>query len=86
MESDSASTEIEKSNNSNYHFWKMRVQHVLTLKDLENFLEEDPPVENGPMPNEISQWKKKDKKAQAIIGVTLSDDLLVEVWFRTSRR
>ena len=51
---------------------------MLTLKDLEKFLEEDPPVENFAMSNEIPQWKK-DKKAQAIIGLTLSDDLLENV-------
>lgn len=80
MDGDSSSSaKIDKLNHSNYHFWKIRVQHVLTLKDLENFLEEDPPHENESRPEELYQWKKHDKKAQAIIGLTLSDDLLENV-------
>ncbi len=27
----------------------------------------------------ITQWKRRDRKAQAIIGLTLSDDLLENV-------
>jgi len=44
MDSDNSSTKIEKLNNSNYHFWKIRIQHILTLKDLDQFLDEDPPT------------------------------------------
>ncbi len=45
MESESNSMKIETLNDSNYHSWKIRIQHVLALKDLEEFLEEDPPTE-----------------------------------------
>ncbi len=79
IESSSSSSKIDKLNHSNYHFWKIRIQHVLTLKDLEDFLEEDPPLENEVRPDKISEWKKQDRKAQAIIGLTLSDDLLENV-------
>lgn len=74
MESESQ-TKIEKLDNSNYHFWKIRVQHVLALKDLDDFLEDNPPT----VASEIAQWKKRDKKAQAIIGLSLSNDLLENV-------
>ena len=73
MESDSTTTRIEKLNDTNYHAWKIRVQHVLALKDLEEFITDDPPAENQ------AAWTKKDKKAQAIIGLTLSDELLENV-------
>ncbi len=59
---------IETLNDSNYHSWKIRIQHVLALKDLEEFLEEDPPTETAALP----PWQKKDKKARAVIGLTLS--------------
>ncbi len=74
-----SSTKIDKLNHSNYHFWKIRIEHILALKDLENFLIDDPPSGENVMPTETTQWKRKDKKAQAIIGLTLSDDLLENV-------
>ncbi len=80
MESERSSTKIGKLNNSNYHFWKIRIVHILTLKDLENFLDDEVPSPDTSRPEEIAKWKKGDKKAQAIIGLTLSDDLLENVW------
>ncbi len=79
MDGETSSTKIDKLNHSNYHFWKIRVQHILTLKDLDDFLEEDPLVQTYSNTAEFLQWKKKDRKAQAIIGLTLSDDLLENV-------
>ncbi len=73
-----SSTKIDKLNHSNYHFWKIRIEHVLALKDLEEFLVDDPPGEHATT-TEVTQWTRKDKKAQAIIGLTLSDDLLENV-------
>lgn len=75
MESEHSSSKIDKLDNSNYHFWKIRIQHILALKDLENFLEENPPSDSA----KIAALTKKDKKAQAIIGLTLSNDLLENV-------
>ncbi len=54
IESSSSSSKTDKLNHSNYHFWKIRIQHVLTLKDLEDFLE-DPPLENEVRPDKISE-------------------------------
>ncbi len=79
MDSEMSSTEIEKLDHSNYHFWKIRVQHVLALKDLEDFLVDDPPLAGDSSTALVETWKKRDKKAQAIIGLTLSDDLLDNV-------
>jgi hypothetical protein len=75
MESEHSSNKIEKLNSNNYHSWKIRIQHVLTLKDLEDFLVEDSPTDTS----NASTWIKKDKKAQAIIGLSLSDELLENV-------
>ena len=77
MESETSTTRIDKLDHSNYHFWKMRFEHLLILKDLENFLHEDPP--NSTDLAAIFLWHKKDKKAQAIIGLSLSNDLLESV-------
>lgn len=73
MDSDTISTRIDKLDHLNYHAWKIRVQHVLSLKDLDEFLTEDPPATG------LAAWKKKDKKAQALIGLSLSDELLENV-------
>ena len=66
-------------NNSNYFSWKIRIQHLLTLKDLENGLENDPPSSEEPNSGTIASWFKKGKKAQAVIGLSLSNDLLENV-------
>ncbi len=43
MDSDSSSVKIERLTESNYHAWKIRIQHVLTLKGLKKFILHDPP-------------------------------------------
>ena len=72
------SPELSHSQNSKEHCshsWKVRIQCVLTLKDLEDFLVEYPPTATV----EITASTKKDRKAQAIIGLSLSDELLENV-------
>ena len=75
MDSDSSSVKIEQVKESNYHAWKIRIQHVLTLKGLKQYVLDDPPTES----NLLESWTEKDHKAQAIIGLTLSDELLENV-------
>ena len=65
--------------NSNYHYWKIRIEHLLILKDLQNFLYDDPPTST---PAEIASWIKKAKKA----GLSLSNDLLENVRDVTSAK
>ena len=74
MDSESSSAKIEKLNATNFHAWKQKIFHLLVLKDLEEYIEADPPVGT-----DLAAWRKKDIKAQAIIGLTLSDDLLENV-------
>ena len=33
MESEHSCTKIDKLDNSNYHYWKIRIEHLLILKD-----------------------------------------------------
>ena len=75
MDIDSITKEVQKLSNSNYYAWKQKIQHLLALKDLDEHIEEDPPTET----NALSAWKKKDKKARALIGLSLSDDQLDNV-------
>ncbi len=62
MESETSLTKIDKLNHSNYHFLKIRVQHVLTLKDLETFLEEDPPQETESPLMQFRGGRRKTEK------------------------
>ncbi len=71
MDFEPSSLKLEKLSNSNYYSWKQKIQHVLALKDLEEFIEEGPPQ----VATELLSWKKKDRKAQAIIGLSLSNSL-----------
>ena len=69
------STKIEKLNDSNFHAWKQKITLLLALRDLDNLIDDDPPTEK----DEYLQWSKKDRKAQAIIGLSLSDEHLEHV-------
>ena len=75
MDSESFSSKIEKLGESNFHAWKQKIEHLLALKDLSDFIEESSPPDGA----DKAAWKKKDRKAQAVIGLTLSDDLLENV-------
>jgi len=79
MESDSSSVKIEQLKESNYHAWKIRIQHVLTLKGLKKFIINDPPERTATNEAALAVWEEKDAKAQAVIGLTLSDELLENV-------
>ena len=76
MDSDSVSTKIDKLNNNNYHAWKQKIMHLLALKDLDDFIYSDPPAQDS---SQFISWTKKDRKASAIIALTLSDELLENV-------
>ena len=83
MESDSSSAmKIEKLSESNFYSWRQKIQHILALKDLDDLIDDDPSarpsVETSSIEN-INAWTRRDKKAKAIIGLSLSDDLLNHV-------
>ena len=66
MEIGSSSAKIDKLNANNFHEWKQKIKHLLPLKDLDEFINYDVTAKA------IPEWKRKDVKAQAIIGPTLS--------------
>eukprot|EP00737_Agarophyton_chilense_P003002 gb/GEZJ01003471.1/.p1 GENE.gb/GEZJ01003471.1/~~gb/GEZJ01003471.1/.p1 ORF type:complete len:730 (-),score=111.20 gb/GEZJ01003471.1/:63-2252(-) len=66
---------IEKLVEDNFHVWKQKIELLLALKDLDGHLDSVRPTDE----DELSTWKKKDAKARAIIGLTLSDEHLDHV-------
>ena len=82
MDSDVFSAKIEKLSENNFHAWKQKIKHLLALKDLSEFIEESSPTDGA----DTATWKRKDRKAQAIIGLTLSDDILENVREVTSTK
>ena len=69
---------MEKLSDSNYHVWKEHIESVLCLKDLDIYIEEDPPVVEGAPDvvqarSELAIWRRGDRKAKAIIRLALSD-------------
>ena len=73
MDSGEMSTRIEKQNGDNFYAWKQKIKHLLAFKDLDEFIEAEPPEETDAT---HGAWKRKEVKAQAIIGPSLSDDML----------
>ena len=71
METEHSGHKIDKLTSDNYHAWKQRILHVLALRDLEDYV--DPPDSDTQIKD---SWKKKDRKAQALIGLSLSDQIL----------
>ena len=75
MDDVGTSTKIEKLHDSNFHAWKQKIVLVLALKDLDDFIESDPPADS----EQLAKWMKSDRKARAIIGLSLSDEHLEHV-------
>ena len=71
-----SSMKIEKLNESNFHAWKQKIVLVLALMELEKFIEYDRPTDDV----ELAKWVKSDRKARAIIVLSLSDEHLQQVW------
>ena len=43
MDESSHSVRIEKLNDTNFHAWKRKIQHVLALRDLDDYIHDDGP-------------------------------------------
>jgi len=54
---------IAKLNNNNYQTWKFKVELLLTKEELWNVVSDEPP---DPV---TQQWRSKDQKAKANIGL-----------------
>ena len=74
-QSGSSTIKIEKLNDTNFYAWKRKIQLVLAFRDLDQYIDDDRPND------EIAQktWDKGDRKAQAVIGLSLSDEHLEHV-------
>ena len=83
MDSVQNALKIDKLRDDNFHVWKHRVQLVLALSEADEFIEDDPPLDTDP---EYKAWLKGDRKAQAIIGLTLSDSVLEQVQHATTAK
>ena len=70
------SISIEKLRDNNYHTWKARIQFILSLRDLDDVLEGAPPDNKS---SDYSLWHRRDKKAKAVIALSLSDEHLEQV-------
>lgn len=77
MDSDTGSgLKVEKLNDSIFCAWKQRMQLLLAWKELDDHIEDDAQPRDD---DDHSTWRRKDKKAMACIGLTLSDALLENV-------
>lgn len=84
MESEQASIKIEKLHDSNFHIWKVKIRMVLSIRELDHYLDDDnPPTRTDP---NYSDWLKKDKKARAFIGLSLSNNQFEQVQHASSAR
>ena len=54
---------ITKLNNGNYQIWKFKVELLLTKDDVWSAVSEAPPERIS------NEWRKKDEKARATIGL-----------------
>jgi hypothetical protein len=75
MES-SVGFKIDKLSDNNYHTWKQKIELLLAFRDLDEVEFEDPPADMENNLEVATLCKKKDAKAKAVIGLTLSDEHL----------
>ncbi len=71
MESESNNLKIEKLNDTNFHLWKVKMRMILSIKELDEFI--DSKKIPSPNDNAYIEWNRKDKKARAFIGLSLSN-------------
>ena len=75
MDESQGSVRIEKLNDSNFHSWKRKIQLLLAYRDLEDYIHDDRPLDEESQ----KKWDRGDRKAQAVIGLSLSDEHLEHV-------
>lgn len=70
-----SSTTTEKLNDSSFHAWKQKIVLILAIKDLDDFIEDGPSTDKS----ELAKWVKYNRKARAVIGLSLSYEHLEHV-------
>lgn len=76
MDSSKDYFKIAKLSDDNYHVCKSCIQLVLSLKELDEYLEDDLRAEDS---DAYRTWRRGDNKAKAVIGLTLSGTHLEQV-------
>ena len=74
---------VDKLRDDNFHIWKARIQLILSFKEVDTHLVDDPPDRTA---EAFPAWHKADVKAKAIIGLTLSDSHLEQVQHATTAK
>jgi hypothetical protein len=62
---------LEKYSGFNFHTWKVKIQMQLMNKNLSGIVKGSKAEPAGP--NKLIEWQRRDDKAKAIIGLSLSD-------------
>ncbi len=70
---------IEQLQDSIFQAWKIRILHVLSLEGFKKFIINDPSGRYNITSADYDTWEEKDTNAQAVIGLTLTDELLKNV-------
>ncbi|CDF77556.1 Retrovirus-related Gag-Pol polyprotein [Chondrus crispus] len=73
----SGSVRIEKLTASNFYIWKQKIELLLALRDVDQYVFDD--ISETATSDDRRKWIRGDAKAKAVIGLTLSDDYLQHV-------
>lgn len=73
----SSGIKVEKLNENNFHIWKQKINLVLMYRDVDHVVKTQDVPEQGS--EEFHKWNQCDRTARAIIGLSLSDQLLEHV-------
>lgn len=71
---------ITKLNGTNYQLWKYKIELLLLKEELWEVIVNDPP---NPITNE---WKNRDAKARATIGLLVEDNQVIHIRNATSAK
>ncbi|CDF39664.1 unnamed protein product [Chondrus crispus] len=72
------SIRIDKLTDSNFYVWKQKIQLLLALRDVDQYIVEGR-VPSEERAEERKKWIRGDSKAKALIGLSLSDEHLEHV-------
>ncbi|MFS7959824.1 putative RNA-directed DNA polymerase [Helianthus anomalus] len=73
--------QIEKFDGKKFGWWKMQIEALLCRKDLDVVLEDERPKK---MPQ--ADWDRMDKKARAVIPLSISENVAFNIQKETSAR
>lgn len=68
---------VEKLTEHNFYVWKQKVELILAYREVDHVVSERNPHDEGS--GEYKEWVQSDKVARAVIGLSLSDDMLEHI-------